>query len=308
MRKSPIISVVLVTALAMQMIAVFPVVTEAQTATSEETTLYIAMQEDMPNFNNWDLASNSVWKDYVIGKWCFEGLSGLDPAGNIFPSLAENWTFDEDTLTVNVALRQGVLFHDGEEMTADDVVFTFNALRDGATYSSNIIDAFDSDDDGKASEAEIATGVTKVDDYNVKFVMGKSYGQFFLMTLGVPIIPEHIWSSHLSDGVVDTLWGDDSDATIGTGPFYYAGGEKDVYRDLRIFDDYWGKDEVTPSGHALYPAEITRIYFKLYSSLDTAILALKSGQVDHIPWTLTTGYVSDLLSNPTTEVQSISDN
>ena len=43
------------------------------TRADEGTTVYFAMQEDMPNFNYLDLASNSVWKDYVLGKWCWEG-------------------------------------------------------------------------------------------------------------------------------------------------------------------------------------------------------------------------------------------
>ncbi|NIW81917.1 MAG: hypothetical protein GWN18_04905, partial [Thermoplasmata archaeon] len=153
------------------------------------------MQQDMPNFNIFDLNSNSVWKDYVLIKWCFEGLSGLDPGGNLFPAMAEEWTFDDsdDTnLTVNVKVREGVTFHDGEDMDADDVVFSFFSLRDGTTYASNIIDAFDADGDGTCSVEEIDgtidangdgsfEGVTKVDQYNVKMIMGKPYGQFFLM-------------------------------------------------------------------------------------------------------------------------------
>ncbi len=290
----------------------------AATRADEETTLYIAMQEDMPNFNYFDLSSNTVWKSYIIG-WCFDSLSSLDPDGNIYPALAENWTFDKDNLTVTVNLRHGVLFHDGVEMTADDVVFSYMALRDGTTISSSIIDAFDADGDGKASAEEVNgsidadgdgvfEGVKKIDDYTVQFVMAKPYGQFFLSTLGVPIIPEHIWKDHLtSDGVVDTLWNDPK-AAIGTGPFYYAGGKDNVYREVKVFEDHWGKDFTTPSGHRIYPTEVTRIYFKLYTSLDTAILALKTGQVDHIPWAVTPGYVPDLISNPNTDVISISDN
>ncbi|NIP34243.1 MAG: hypothetical protein GWN18_04885, partial [Thermoplasmata archaeon] len=56
------------------------------------------------------------------------------------------------------------------------------------------------------------------------------------------------------------------------------------------------------------PQEVTEIYFTLYASLDTAILALKSGIVDHIPWTVTPGYVPDLIQNPNTDIESISDN
>ncbi|MCK4443448.1 MAG: hypothetical protein KAW09_02820, partial [Thermoplasmata archaeon] len=65
------------------------------TAQDDGEVVYIAMQQDMPNFNNFDLASNTVWKDYVIGKFAFESLSNLDPEGNIFPGLAESWDFWE---------------------------------------------------------------------------------------------------------------------------------------------------------------------------------------------------------------------
>lgn len=288
-------------------------------AQGENDVWYMAMQQDMPNFNNWDLASNSVWKNYVLGKWCWEGLSGLDPDGNIFPELAESWEFDLDTLTTTITLRQGVMFHDGETMDADDVIFTFKALRNGGTYSSNIVNAFDTDGDGTVSLDEfdgtissqddgVFDGWTKVDQYTVKAVMGRSYGQFFLQTLGVPIIPEHIWVDHLTDDMtVDPLWSDET-ASIGTGPLEYHSGQTNVFRRMVKFTDYWGKDFTTPSGHYIYPQEVDEIYFKLYSSLDTAILALKSGQVDHIPWTVTPGYVPDLLQNPNTDIESISDN
>ena len=133
-------------------------------AQGENDVWYIAMQQDMPNFNNWDLASNSVWKNYVLGKWCWEGLSGLDPDGNIFPNLAEDWTFDLDTLTTTITLRQGVTFHDGETMDADDVLFSFKALRNGGTFSSNIVNAFDTDGDGTVSLDEFDGTISSQDD------------------------------------------------------------------------------------------------------------------------------------------------
>ncbi|MCK5291477.1 MAG: Ig-like domain-containing protein [Thermoplasmata archaeon] len=297
-------------------------VTFAATAQDEGETVYIAMQQDMPNFNYFDLASNTVWKDYVIGKFCFESLIGLDPAGYLYPMLALSTEFD-DTVTpyqVNVTLRQGVLFHDGTEMTADDVVFSYMGLRDGTTLSSSIIDAFDADDDGVANASEVDgtidadgngefEGVKKIDDYNVTFVMAKPYGQFFLTTLGIAILPEHIWAPDNVDteGRLDTLWSHE-DATIGTGPFYYQEGEQDVYRIMTRFTDYWGKNEITQSNHRLYPAHVKHIHYKLYSSLDTAILALKSRQVDHLPWTVTPGYVPDLAEDPNVDLRFVSDN
>ncbi len=305
----------------MMVVGALSTISFVATAQDGEETVYIAMQQDMPNFNYFDLASNTVWKDYVIGKFCFESLSGLDPAGNLYHALAEDWVFD-DTVTpyqVNVTLRQGVKFHDGTEMTADDVVFSYKALRDGTTLSSAIIDAFDANGDGTATEAEVDglqdadlngefEGVTKIDDYNVTFVMAKPYGQFFLTTLGIAILPEHVWSSHVDgEGRLDTLWSH-RDATIGTGPFKYQEGEQDVYRIMTRFDDYWGKEVLTPSNHRIYPAHVKHIHYKLYSSLDTAILALKSGQVDHLPWTVTPGYVPDLAEDPNVDLRFVSDN
>ncbi len=294
------------------------------TAQDGEEVVYIAMQQDMPNYNYFDLASNTVWKDYVIGKFAFESLSSLDPDGNIFEGLAESWDFWETNLTVIVHLRQGVKFHDyatsGEEMDADDVYFSYQALRHGTTLSSAIIDAFDADGNGTAEAEEVDglidydgdtvfEGITILDNHTLKMVMGKSYGQFFLATLGVAILPEHIWSSHTNaDGTLNTFWSDDPAATIATGPFYYKEGEQDVYRIMERFDDYWGPDEVSPSGHRLYPEHVKQIYYKLYSSLDTAILALKSRQVDHLPWTITPGYVPDLTSDPNTDLKFVSDN
>lgn len=286
----------------------------------DDDVLNIAIQQDTPNFNYMDLASNSVWKKYVLGAWVFEAMTVTDPEGNLFPLLAKDWVFDEPTLTVTVELRSGVKFHDGVVMTADDVVFSYMANRDGTTYSSFIIDIFDADGDGQCSADEVDgaidsnsdgkfEGITKVDDTHVKFVMAKPYGQFFLQGLGVPVLPEHIWADHLTaEGTIDVLWNTDEKATIGTGAFKYDSGVRNVFRKLVKFEDYWGKTELSPSGHHLYPQEVDTIYLKIYSSLDTAILALKSGQVEHIPWTVTPGYVPDLIANPETDIQSISDN
>lgn len=316
------VSIVMLVVLGMNVI---PVRTTGQADDAGGEVLYIAMQEDMPNFNPFDLDSNTVWKNYVIG-WAYDSLSGLDPGGNIYPALAESWEFDETNMTVTVQLREDVLFHDGEEMTADDVMFSYYSLRGLTTVGSSITDAFDADGDGMTSLDEINgtidsdgdsnyEGITKLGDYSVKMVMAKPYGQFFHSTLGVTIIPMHIWKDHMSDDKayyesdgVDVLWNTNKDATIGTGPFYYQSGEKDVYRIMKRYDDYWGKDFVTPDGHRIWPVNVNGIHFKLYSSLDTAILALKSGEVDHLPWAITPGHVPDITADPRTDAHFLADN
>ena len=276
-------------------------------AADQPNILYIGMQQDIPDFNTWNLASNSVWKSNVIN-WGFEGLVGLDFDGLPMPVLAQSWTFDELNLTWTFTLRQGVTFHDGTAFTADDVVFIFQHAREGTTYASNIINAFDTDDDGKCSAAEMTTAITKVDAFTVKMKMGSAYGLFLTTTAGLPIMPKAIWETHLTTtGLLDVLWNDKT-ATISTGPWRYKEGTDSSYRVMEKYTGYWGKNATTPLGYKMYAPNIDQLYFKMYASIDTAILALQSGEVDHLPWAITAGRIPSLQADPNVKLFYESDN
>ncbi|MCU0852306.1 MAG: ABC transporter substrate-binding protein [Thermoplasmata archaeon] len=279
----------------------------AAAAADQPNVLYIGMQQDIPDFNTWNLASNSVWKSNVIN-WGFEGMVGLDFDGLPMPVLAESWTFDEATLTWTFNLRQGVTFHDGTSFTADDVVFVYQHAREGTTYTSNIVNAFDTDNDGVCTEAEMTTGVVKVDDYTVEMTMGSEFGLFLTATAGIPIVPKAIWENHLTeDGLLDVLWNHE-DATISTGPWMYLEGEDNSYRIMGKYDGYWGKEATTPLGYKFWAPNIDQLYYKMYASIDTAILALQSGEVDHLPWAITAGRVPSLQADPNIKLFYESDN
>ncbi|MBU0623398.1 MAG: ABC transporter substrate-binding protein, partial [Candidatus Thermoplasmatota archaeon] len=280
---------------------------DARAAADQPNVLYIGMQQDIPDFNTWNLASNSVWKSNVIN-WGFEGLVGLDFDGLPMPVLAQSWTFDEPTLTWTFLLRQGVTFHDGTPFTADDVVFIYQHAREQTTYASNIINAFDADDDGACSAAEMTTAVNKVDAYTVTMKMGSSYGLFLTTTAGIPILPKAIWESHLTTaGLLDVLWNDKA-ATISTGPWKYKEGTASSYRIMEKYTGYWGKNTTTPLGYKFYAPNIDQLYFKMYASIDTAILALQSGEVDHLPWAITAGRIPSLQADPNIKLFYESDN
>ncbi len=291
--------------------AVIPATTaRAAPATAPKNILYVAMQQDVPDFNTWSLASNSVWKADVIN-WGFETLAGLDMNLVPYPLLAQNWTFDQTNLTVTIHLRQGVLFHDGTQMTADDVVAMYTYARSGTTYSANIINAFDKNRDGVVNLTEIQQAVQKVDAYTVVMKMAHSYGQFFTSTLGVPILPKHVWDAYLTnptDQLIDVTKSN-VNMTIGTGPMMYAGGVAGSYRVMDRFNDYWGKNFTTPyMNKRIYPTGVDEIYFKIYASIDTAILALQSKAVDYIAWAVTPGRVSSLQADPSIGLEYLSDN
>ena len=281
------------------------------TATSapeeESRELRIAIAQDIPDFNIFNLGSNSIWKTTVL-QWAFEGLCGIDMNQVSYPRLAESWMFDEGTLTVTIELRHGVVFHDGSPMTADDVVFTYHAIRDGTIYQSNIVYAFDADYDGYVSAAEISAGVWKIGDYTVGMQMAVPYGQFFTSTLGVPIIPQEIWQDHLNyDGLVDFLW-DDPMATTGTGPFEYSSGVPSEYRVMEKSYTYWGTDSYTPSGYRVYPPNVDRLHFQVITSTEDAVLALKNGAVDHVTTPITVALLPSVLSDPSVSMSYLEDN
>jgi ABC-type transport system substrate-binding protein len=283
---------------------------KAAAAIDDSRTLFIAVQKDMPDFNAWNLPSNDVWKANVLTP-CFEGLSGIDYNLVPYPLLAESWDFDQANLTVTLHLRHGVLFHDLTEMTADDVIFTYRATRSGTPYDSNFVNAFDNDTDGMVSKAEIEANVVKIDTYTVRMFMAVSYGQFFRSTLGIPIMPKHIWVPDHYDattGLLDTLWNDPR-ATYSTGAYKYMDGEAGTYRVLQKFDHYWGKDFVTPyMKFKIYPPNVDFIYFKIYASVDTCILALQAGAVDYNYWPITSGRVAGLQADPNIGLEYLSDN
>lgn len=72
---------------------------------------------------------------FVITQQMFDSLAEVQPDGEISPSLAESWDISDDEMTYVFTLRQGVIFHDGTEMNADDVVFTIDRIRDPETAS-----------------------------------------------------------------------------------------------------------------------------------------------------------------------------
>lgn len=293
-------------------LAVIPATPAA--AAADEDVLYVAMQQDVPDFNNYNIGSNSVWKANVI-QYCFEALSTTDYDLKTVPLLAEDWDFYESALKVEVQLRQGVLFHDGEEMTSADVVFSYLMARDGTTYADRIIQAFDINDNGTVEETELNTCVVANGTYGVTMTMARPYGQFFSSALAVPIVPMHIWEDHVdADNRVDVTWGTDTDALIGTGAYKYDSGVANSYRVIAKFEQYWGKDFFgpgqhweTPAGFPTYPVVLDKVHYKIYTSIDTAILALQAGDVDYIAWAVTPGRVPALQSDPNIELEYMSD-
>ena len=142
----------------------------------------------------------------------FSDLIGFDDHMRLAPSLATSWdTADYQTYLVH--LRHGVRFHDGHELTSNDVVYTFTSILDPGMASPY-----------KGAYRDVES-VSAVDLYTVKFVLKQPTGAF-LINLVMKIVPA---------GAGREL----RDRPIGTGPYQFVSYAADDHLDLKRFAEYF---------------------------------------------------------------------
>jgi peptide/nickel transport system substrate-binding protein len=160
--------------------------------------LVIAAYGDPKTFN--PIMANEGSSE-IIFRHLFAGLLGQDAVTQqITPGLAVSWTNEPDGKTWTFTLRKNLHWSDGEPLTADDVVFTWNDV----IYNTNI--------DNVTRDGFIIGGkkfaVTKVDDLTVQVVTPEIYAPFLEgFGAGVPILPKHILAKTVAEGTFASAYG-----------------------------------------------------------------------------------------------------
>lgn len=145
---------------------------------------------------------NPVDRDLVA--LIFNGLTRVGPQGEIIPDLAEDWDISSDGTSYTFYLRQGVLWHDGAPFTANDVVYTINAIQNPNYQGSPTL-----------AELWRSVVVEQLDTYTVRFLLREPYAPFLDYTT-IGILPVHILGSVPIETLGDSQF---SASPIGTGPF-----------------------------------------------------------------------------------------
>jgi len=152
--------------------------------------------------------------------WIYETLAQVVPGGQE-PFLAESWEVIPPQNRIIFHLREGVKWHDGVELTAEDVAFTFNYVRE-KRLPMWIIMAF-------VANAEV------LDTYTVAVNLTRfSPIVVSMMAPAIPIIPKHVW-----EGIENPMAYPNTDAAIGTGPFKLAEFAAGRYVRLVNTGFYW---------------------------------------------------------------------
>ena len=220
-------------------------------ASTAEEGIVIVIPEDPPSFNP---AVADTGYDYLVMELVMLGLADIDPNGNVFPELAaelptiENGDVvvneDDWTMTVTWKMRQDVKWADGKPVTADDVIFTYEAIVDpelGAWIPG--IDYVDS--------------VEKVDDYTFTVYYNYVYPGYLTQFGGEQVV---VWPAHYCDATQGfTAW-DCARTPLSDGPYLLKEWVNGDHMTFEKNDNYYeeGKPSIGTITVRIVPDEAVR--------------------------------------------------
>lgn len=208
-----------------------------------------------PRFIN-PLISNTTFADSDLVSLIYSGLFKYDTEGLIEKDLAENYEVSEDGKSYTIYLKKGVKWHDGEDLTADDVVFTFNLIRD-PEYKSFLRTGLQ------------GVSISKMDDHTVKFDLSNPYFRF-LESLAFGILPKHVWEETPADKFALV---EGNLKPVGSGPYKFLDIQKKSNGDivsykLSSFKEYYMGDPY-----------ISKMIFNFYPDEDALIADFNKKEV-----------------------------
>ena len=226
-------------------------------------SMTIAFKDDIATL---DPAIGYDWQNWPVIESMFNGLLGYEPGTTkLVPSLAESFTISPDGLTYTFKLRPGVKFHNGREMTAGDVVYTFNRTTNPKTQSpgASFFSAIEGFDDFQKGKTDHLTGVTAPDPATVAIKLTQPSAPFqYVLALNFAfVVPKE---------EVERPGGDFGKHPVGTGPFMLKEWTLGQKVALVRNPDYWQKG--APYLDA-YTVEIGQEPI-------TALLRLQHGEID----------------------------
>jgi peptide/nickel transport system substrate-binding protein len=224
--------------------ALYMTATRSVPTTGGEYTEGMAAQ---PRYIN-PILSQTSEADADLVELIYSGLFSYDAQGGLVKRLAEEYTLDPEGKVYTVKLRTGTLWHDGIELTADDVVYTIQSIQNPA-YKSPLRSSW------------LSVNAEATDRYTVTFTLQKPYFGF-LENLTVGILPKHIWENIAPENF---FLADYNLAPVGSGPYKFFGSEKDssgniLSYELRAWNSYFaGAPYISKVVFHFYPDETSLI-------------------------------------------------
>jgi peptide/nickel transport system substrate-binding protein len=219
-----------------------------------EAVLRIGLTQDWETLNP---TSGFAVSEYEIWNVHFATLT--NKAAEDFattPGLAESWEASDDGLTYTYTLREGLLWSDGEPLTAEDVAWNINTARDQEW-------------DNMISTVANLTA-TAIDERTVEITSAVPDPK--LPTLDVYLVPQHIWEPIATDYDATTQY--DASDFVGSGPFVVTEFNKGQSVVMEANPNFYGWEGNEPP--------IDRIVYQLFENPDAMVAAIQQNQLDAV--------------------------
>jgi len=212
---------------------------------------------------------SAVYDHYII-ELVFDKLLNIEENTELTTegALAKDYKVSDDGLVYTFYLREGIKWHDGEEVTADDLVWTYNDILQpdykGRGYTA-VMQSIVGAEDVKAGKAETAEGIKALDKYTVEVTVTEAYATT-LRDLGyLEIMPKHYYGGMTADEQANL-----NREPLGNGAFKLKKYEVDQYVELEANKDYWQG-----------PPKLDGIIYKVIANVDQ-LSEFETGAVDAV--------------------------
>lgn len=198
----------------------------------------IKVGASMSSINNLDVWITTYPNIYELSDLIFDRLLEKDPETlEVYPSLLTKMPeVSEDGLVYTFELKEGVKFHDGSDLTTEDVRYTFEYFLDSekGSYNAWVLDMVQGMSDKYYQGAEDLTGLTIIDDYHFSITLNYPFSAFADVLAGsyLPILPSDAHAANIDQ------WG--INVAIGTGPMKLESFEPGVELKLVTNENYHG--------------------------------------------------------------------
>jgi peptide/nickel transport system substrate-binding protein len=247
---------------------------EFKTAAAQVSQIVVVTTTDPKTFN-YALIQESP----NISSFTYEGLATENGVTKeVEPALADSWKISDDKLRYIFTLQEGLKWSDGEPLTADDVVFSFNDI-----YLNKRIPTY-YQDGLKIGKSKVFPKVRKLDNRRVEFTLPEPFSPFLrTIAAGVAILPEHALRQAVEttrpDGRPEFIstWGTNTNPAkiIVNGPYKidsYSPNQRVIFRRNPY---YWRKD-----AQGNQQPYIERVIWQIVESGETALMQFRSGGLD----------------------------
>lgn len=228
-------------------------------------TFIVILASDLKTENPY--LEKTIYEDMVWDA-IYDTLVYLDDSYTPRPWLAYKYEYTDEGRVWTFYLVRNATFHDGEPITAEDVKFSFDYVRE------NGIPAY-------ANIAKYVERVEVLDDYTVRVYLKEPYAWFLYDLADMPIVPKHVWEGKPWNATRAPI-------EVGSGPFKWSRRVTGEYVELVKYENYWRDDM----------PKVDRLIFRVITNFNTALLAMEAGEAHFYVYYIPTSAVDRVKQNP----------